>query len=403
MKLLTSPYFFPKLLPAVRRVGLVGEQHNMLVTYVVATTRLLDKLLCLFIKGASGAGKNCLADAVLGFLPSTEVHQLTSSSSRSWNYLGKELAHKVVYVKERNDAAGSVHPTRLLISQKELVHNVTVKKGGRFITERHVTKGPIASISTTTKDRVEVDDETRHISVWLDETPDQTRRIIEAAVEKQNGLGTREKRVWHEVQRLLQKRAALPIEFPDWFKNLVPYVRSDNLWARRYFPAFLQACRTVALIRSFRPPAKTTDKSKNIIVRFTDFAVTALVFNVVFEHSIDRADDEDLEIQQHVRSISFRKSGNGVRATDLAEEMGIPADRAYSLLRKAASAGSIFRANKPSRANLKLFLPAKPRPFLPDPAEVFQKLEGLPEHVKFVHPVTGECVTYSRKRGEQQD
>jgi len=72
-------------------------------------------------------------------------------------------------------------------------------------------------------------------------------------------------------------------------------------------------------------------------------------------------------------------------------------------LRKAAGAGSIFRANQPSKANLKLYLPAKPRPFLPDPAEVFQKLEGLPEHVKFVHPLTGEWVTYSRKRGEQQN
>src|SRR5262249_4447299 len=157
-----------------------------------------------------------------------------------------KLAHQVVYIKERNEAAGSVHPARLLISEKELSHTVTIKKAGRFVAERRVTKGPIAAISTTTQDRVEVDDETRHGSVWLDKSPEQTRRILEAAVEQQKPLTRTERNVWHEVQRLIEKRAGFAIELPGWFKDVVPYVRSDNLWARRYFSAFLQACKTVA-------------------------------------------------------------------------------------------------------------------------------------------------------------
>jgi hypothetical protein len=398
LKLLTSAYFFYELLSAFRRAKLVGEERNALVVYVVGTSRLLEKPLCLFVKGPSGVGKNFLTDTVLGFFPSSDVQQLTSSSTRSWNYLGKRVAHRVVYVKERNEAAGSVHPTRLLISEEELVHVVTVKKGGRFVSERRVTKGPIASISTTTKDRVEVDDETRHVSIWLDETPDQTTRIMQAVVENQRPLTPSERKVWREVQRFIKKRSACRIELPDWFKDLVPYVRNDNLWARRYFPAFLQACKTMTLIRSFRRKHQTARKPKRtIVVRFSDFAVTAMIFNPVFEHSIDRADDHDLEVQQHVRHISLRKGGKVVRATDLAEEMGISQDRAYDLLRKAASAGTIFRANQPSKGNLKLYLPAKSRPFLPDPAEVFQKLDGLPRNVKFVHPLNGKWVTYGRK------
>ncbi|MFZ0643364.1 MAG: hypothetical protein WAM25_09400, partial [Candidatus Acidiferrales bacterium] len=371
IELLRSSFFFIKLLRAIRKTGLVAERRNALVVYVVGTSRLIEKPLCLFVKGPSGVGKNFVTDNVLGFLPSSEVQQLTSSSTRSWNYRGKQLAHKVVYIKERNEEAGSVHPTRLLISERGLVHVVTVKKRGRFVTERRVTKGPISSISTTTQDRVEVDDETRHISVWLDETPDQTTRIMEAAVYNQKGLKVGDRKVWHKVQQLIQKRAALSIEFPDWFKNIVPYVRSDNLWARRYFPAFLQACRTVALIRSFCRKQRMGRKARRIIVRFSDFAVTALIFNPVFEHSIDKADDQDLETRHYVDRLSFRKGGNGVRANDLADEKDISADRAYGLLRKAANAGTIFRSNQPSKANLKLYLPAKPRPFLPDPAEVF--------------------------------
>jgi hypothetical protein len=397
LELLSSPRFFPDLLRAIREARVVGEEQNALVIYIVGTSRLLEEPLCIFVKGPSSVGKNFLADKVLEFFPSSEIFLMTSSSARSLNYQGTKLKHKIIYLKEKNESAGPVHPTRLLISEGKLVHYTTVKRRGRFVSERHETRGPVASVSTTTKDRVEVDDETRQVSIWLDETPDQTTRIMQAAVAKQNGLEASEKKAWHKVQRLIQKRAAIPIELPDWFNNLVPFVSNDHLVARRYFPAFLQACRIVALIRSFRRKRMPTTKSKRIFVRFIDFAVTALVFNAVFEHSINRADDEDIEIQQHVRRISSRK-GSGVSATDLAAQIDISTDRAYSLLRKAVDAGTIFRANQPSEANLKLYLPTKPRPFLPDPAEVFQKLEGLPERVKFVHPVTGVWVTYIRKR-----
>lgn len=394
LELLRSSCFFFELLSAVRKSGLVGEKRNALVVYIVATSRVLSKPLCLLVKGPSGIGKNFLSDTVLGFLPSSAVSQLTSSSTRSWNYRGRKLAHKVVYVKERNDASGSVHPTRLLISEKELIHDVTIKKRGRFVAERRVTKGPIASISTTTQNRVEIDDETRHLSIWLDKSPEHTAEIMESAVVQQDPLTRSEKKAWQMVQQLIEKRADFSIELPAWFKDVVPYVRSDNLWARRYFSAFVQACKTVALIRSFRQKEKLHKRS--IKVRFSDFAITAMIFNPVFEHSIDKADDEDLETQQHVRRICSRGGIDGASADDLAEHLGVTYDRASALLRKAAKAGTVCRANPPSKGNPKRYVPAKRRPFLPNPAEIFQKLEGLPERVKFVHPLTGKWIVYSR-------
>lgn len=287
--LLESAHFFSELLSALRTNGLVGEERSALVTYIVATSRLLDKPLCLFIKGPSGIGKNFLADAVFAFLPPSEVHTISSSSTRSWNYLGRRLANKLVYVKERNEAAGSIHPARLLISEAQLIHSVTVKQRGRFVQKTLVTKGPIAAVSTTTQNRVEVDDETRHISVWLDETPKQTARIMEASLDAERRLERRALRIWHEVQRLIEKRARISIEFPDWFKNFVPFVRQDNLWARRYFRAFLQACKVVALIRSFRNGNARLKIEKTITVKFTDIAITILIFNLVFTQSINKS------------------------------------------------------------------------------------------------------------------
>jgi hypothetical protein len=250
LELLSSPNFFGELLSAVRMMGLVGEEINALVVFIVCVSRLLAKPLCLFVKGASSAGKNFLADTVLALFPESERQNLTSASLRSWNYMGDQLEHKIVYVAERNEQVGHIHPTRLLISEQRLVHWVTVKRDGQFVQDKRVTKGPIAAISTTTRDTVEVDDETRHFSIWVDESPEQTTRIVKAALVEGAGLADDELKVWHEIQRLLQKRAEFPIEFPIWLSDVSGFVRNDDVRVRRYFPAFLQACRVVALVRS---------------------------------------------------------------------------------------------------------------------------------------------------------
>src|SRR6516162_8689898 len=58
LALLGSPRFFCKLLEALEREGLVGEQRNALVVFIVVVSRLLAKPLNLFVKGQSSSGKN---------------------------------------------------------------------------------------------------------------------------------------------------------------------------------------------------------------------------------------------------------------------------------------------------------------------------------------------------------
>jgi hypothetical protein len=135
LELLRSQDFLNQVVSATRRMGLVGEETNKLVVFLVGTSRVLEKPLCLFVKGPSSAGKNYLTDTVLGLFPESEWRSLTSSSKRSWNYLGEQLENKIVYLKERNADAGPVDPLRMLISEKQLVHSVTVLQDGQFGTK----------------------------------------------------------------------------------------------------------------------------------------------------------------------------------------------------------------------------------------------------------------------------
>ena len=69
LELLQSPDFFNQVVSATRRMGVVGEESNKLVVFLVGTSRVLDKPLCLFVKGPSSAGKNYLTDTVLSLFP----------------------------------------------------------------------------------------------------------------------------------------------------------------------------------------------------------------------------------------------------------------------------------------------------------------------------------------------
>jgi len=135
-RLLRSPYFFRHIFDATQALGLVGEGKNALVVYLVGTSRILAKPVSLFIKGASGSGKNFLARNVLKLFPKECITEITSSSGTSWNYMGRQLQHQIVYIQEENKATGNVHPARLLISENEIIRVVTVrKKGGEFATQ----------------------------------------------------------------------------------------------------------------------------------------------------------------------------------------------------------------------------------------------------------------------------
>ena len=400
LTLLRSDDFFRQLLADLRRSGLVGEEQNALVVYIVATSRLLAEPLSLFVKGPSSVGKNFLTDRTLDFIPSGEVRKLTASSDKSWHYLEKHLENKVVYLKERNEASGPVHPLRLLISEKELIYYVTVREGNKSGVRRVVTRGPIAAISTTTKDRVEVDDETRHLSIWMDESPDQTGRILDAAVERELGksqnLTRSDRNRWHEVQRLLKSRSKLPITFPGWLKQVAQSVDKNSIWTRRYFPAFLRSVKAITLIRSFRWKGSALRAKGRIPVYFSDVAIATFIFGPVFAESLGRAEDMDVETRHRVAGLSARRDGKGVSAWDVSKEMGISMDKAYALLRKAESTGTIYRANSPSKTNRKLYLPSVLRGFLPEPDEMFKILVNGPRRTTFVHPLTGKWVRYER-------
>jgi hypothetical protein len=321
---------------------------------------------------------------------------MSSTSATVLSYEGKKLSHKVFYLQELNKSAGSTYSTRLLISEGRLIREVTVRQGGKLVRRRYVTQGPIAAVATTTEDQLEVDDETRRISIWIDESTEQTRRIIEGVWGRSSGVLTpEEEKVWHHVQRLLAVRARLPIVFPAWFPSLARLVGCGDLRLRRYAGAFKTACQTVCLIRSFRKPDEEIERTGKLQVNFIDVAIAQILFSDVLASSLGGREEREDEIVKAIKRLSAKNDGGPVQAWWIASDMGISLDRVYARIREGLRAGTIRRVNQPQPTNVKLYLPAPPRGFLPDPAVIYKKL-GLRSRYRFIHPLTGKLVTYGQ-------
>lgn len=395
LRLLRSPDFFNALLAAVEKAGLVRERKNALVLFIVIVSRLLRRPLNVLIKGLSSSGKNLLVRLLLLFVPKDSVLEISSLSERALNYAGDDLRHCVVYLQEHSDSAGTVHPMRLLISEGKLIRITTTWVNGEFVTKKYVARGPVASISTTTRPSLEIDDETRHISLWVDQSSEQTREVIKRYTEGDRGLSKSELRAWRMVQRVLARKTGVRITFPAWFSKVADATFVEDVSVRRYYPAFAEACRTVCLIRSFQ--RKSREQQHSLEVEFADFAIAALIFDEVFVESLHHQKGSGLEIRQVVERISARKIGQPVNAKDVAKELGVSSHTAYRRLRAAIKSGTVHRTNSPEKTNQKFFA-AAPRPrFIPDPEKLFQKLDEVADQVRFVHPLTGKWVVYTRR------
>jgi len=203
--------------------------------------------------------------------------------------------------------------------------------------------------------------------------------------------------MWHLAYTLIKARAGMPVTLPDWFKIIANNVFDGSVTSRRYFPNFVEGCRTIALLRSFekypgvQPP-------RTIEVDFADFAIATVLFEDVFVDSLQRDGDKNLKTRMAVQEISDANEGAPVSAEELAEHMSVSKDRAYKLLRDAADAELIKRANEPEKGNPKTYLPA-PRPrFVPDPDEILATIPQITAPVEFIDPLTGENIKLRRTK-----
>ncbi|MGB3410165.1 MAG: toprim domain-containing protein [Microthrixaceae bacterium] len=262
LELLTSADLVDRIVGDFARVGVVGEATNLLVGYLAATSRLLDRPLAVIVQSTSAAGKSQLMDAVLSFMPGEDLVRFSAMTGQSLYYLGeRDLAHKVLAIAEEEGAERAAYALKILQSEGELSIASTGKDNasGRLVTHEYRVQGPTGIFLTTTA--IDVDEEllNRCVVLSVDEDRTQTRAIHQRQRQAHtfDGLVARERAapvlaLHRNAQRLLEPVAVVnPYADRLGFADAATRTRRDHV-------KYLTLISTVALLHQHQRPKRTT-------------------------------------------------------------------------------------------------------------------------------------------------
>lgn len=151
--------------------GVSGERDNGKLLYLALTSRVLDKIVSAAVKGPSSGGKSYLVKSVVNFFPETAVYQFTSFSEKTLFYTEEPLSHRVLILAE---AAGGgeyqEYTIRTLLSEGRLEYEFVEKTADGLRARRICKEGPTGFITTTTRQRLHAENETRYLSLTVTDT-----------------------------------------------------------------------------------------------------------------------------------------------------------------------------------------------------------------------------------------
>jgi DNA primase catalytic core len=303
---LKDPALIKNLLKGFEDLGMIGEEKAKLIGYLGTVSRLLDLPLGMLVVSRSGAGKTALQDAICSLVPEESLIKYTRLTGQALFYKEQDgLKYKVLAIEEEDGMAQALYSIRTLASSQRLTVATTRSdpKTGKLKTDEYTVEGPVfIMIATTNPDSLDAETRSRFIILTIDESREQTQKIMEArktAYTLEGRLKGREKKTFlaqfHNMQRLLK-----PIEVVNNFAPFLDYP-FDRLQMRREFGKYMTLINTITLLHQYQRPQKTMMQNGEAVpyieVMEEDIALANELVLEFFPNSID-------ELAPHTRRLA---------------------------------------------------------------------------------------------------
>ena len=167
----------------IGKSGMIGEETNRLLMYLVFTSRLRAQPLHIVSLGASGTGKTYLQEKIAELIPEDQKLEITAMSENALYYFQKtELKNKLVLIEDLDGANDDkvLFAIRELQSKKRISKTVPVKDAkGNMQTMTLQVEGPISLAGTTTKEKLYEDNANRSLLIYLDNSKEHKEAIMD--------------------------------------------------------------------------------------------------------------------------------------------------------------------------------------------------------------------------------
>ena len=291
------------------KAGIVGEEKNRLFLLIIAASYKMPETLHALIQGSSGSGKTRLLKQISDCIPKEKVTKLTRVSDKVlYNYPEKYFINRLLCLEDIDGLSEEAEfAFRELQSNGELNSATSSKlENGQIVAGQKTVKGPIASMACTTRGEIYEDNMSRCFLIAVDESYEQTKRIIHYQNEK--AAGQIDQRKEQEVKRFIQNfiRELRPYEVLNPYANKI-HLPEEAHKIRRLNDLFQSFVKMITVLNQYQ---RKRDERNRLITEISDIATAV---EIMFESIVLKVDELDGSLRQFYEKLKayLKKNYNG--------------------------------------------------------------------------------------------
>jgi DNA primase len=289
MDFLSKPGLIQSLNKLIGKAGVVGEDNNRLFLFVIASSYKMKNTLHALIQGSSGSGKTRLLKIISDLMPPEDTRKYTRVTESSfYNQEEYYFVNKLICFEDYDGLKEEAqYAVRELQSNEILVSFTSVKnESGKISSDEKTVRGPIASMACTTRGEIYEDNISRCFVIAVDESKEQTLRVIDYQNKISAGLIDKEeqKRVASFAQNCI--RLLKPYEVINPFATQIKLPEKAHK-IRRLNELYHSLVKQVTLLHQYQ---RRKDDEGRIISEPEDL-ITAC--DIMFESILLKVDELD--------------------------------------------------------------------------------------------------------------
>ncbi len=341
--ILKSPTLLYDILEMVKKLGVVGEEKNILLHYIIFTSRKLKHPLSATVKGDSSSGKSYTLLTTIKMFPKSAYIDLTDATPQSFYYCPEDhFKNKIIVIFEKHGGERSDYAIRTLQSEGKLKIQVTVKnpETGQFEAQTIEKEGPTGFVTTTTASFIHAENDTRNISMFPDQSSEQTSRVYESVDSRYLGtksISDNELKPWRHAQLVLEQ---IPVHIP-YVRSFRKYFPQNIIRTRRDYGHFLAIVETVAFLHQKQREIIELNGQKYIRAIIADAYIAKIIVEESLSKSIYELPEKTVEVIEIARELIAESDDKDetFTITQLSKRLGWDRDTVAKWMKPASKKG----------------------------------------------------------------
>jgi DNA primase len=296
---LKAPDLIGRLNDQLGMTGIVGEETNRLFLLLIAISYKMPETLHALIQGSSGSGKTRLLKQISDCIPQEKVTKLTRISDKVlYNYPEHYFINRLLCLEDIDGLSEEAEfAFRELQSNGELNSATSIKlDNGQITSGQKTVKGPIASLACTTRGEIYEDNMSRVFLLAIDESSEQTSRIISYQNAKASGQidSKQEQATKCFIQNIVRCLEVCQVINPYASKLQLP---PDAHKIRRLNDLFLSFVKMITLVHQYQ---RKKDSKGRLITEISDLEVA---IDIMFDSIVLKVDELDGSLRQFFEQL----------------------------------------------------------------------------------------------------